>query len=119
MSDTGTGRTEAMSRTRKAWGEFGDEFAEIAQRFRTNYDQLAETTEEGSEESRTSIERAVRSIRDAVGDMADSLSDSLHDSKLAEEAEEAGASLVKAFGVTLSDLGQTLQRTAQNLEKDD
>jgi hypothetical protein len=107
------GDTTAMSRSREAWSEFGDEFSDIARRFRENYDTLSETAEGGSEKSRKSIERAVRAIRNALGEMGNSLGDTLRDPKVREETTEAGSALLNAFGVTLAELGEALQRDAE------
>jgi hypothetical protein len=109
MSDT-----NGMSRSREAWSEFGDEFADIARRFRENYESVSEAAERGSEESRKSIERAVRAIREALGHMGQSLGDSLRDPKVREETAEAGSALLNAFGVTLAELGEALQRDAED-----
>jgi hypothetical protein len=103
-----------MSRSREAWAEFGDEFTDIARRFRENYESISEAAEGGSEQSRRSIERAVESIRKAFNEMSSSLSETLRDPKVREETAEAGSSLLHAFGVTLSELGGTLQRDAED-----
>lgn len=107
------GEAEVMGRTREAWSEFGEEFADIGRRFKESYDGISETAEETTEASRDSIERAVRAIRKAVGDLGDSLGEALSDPKVRQETEEAGSKLLNAFGVTLSDLGQALQRDAK------
>jgi hypothetical protein len=110
---TDMGETGAMSRSREAWAELGREFADIARRFQENYESVSDTVEEGTDESRKSIDQAVEAIRRAVGDLAESLSETLKDPKVRSETEEAGTALVKAFGVTLSEIGETLQRDAK------
>ena len=104
--------------SREAWAALGDEFADIARRFRENYEQVTETASTGTDESRKSIERAVDAIRTAIGGTARTIGESLRDPKLKEETEEAGSALLRAVGVTLSELGQTLQRDAEREQQD-
>jgi hypothetical protein len=108
------GDTKTVSRSREAWSELGDEFADIARRFRENYESVSETAESGSETSRKSIESAVRAIRKALGDIGDSLGETLRDPKVREETAEAGSALLNAFGVTLTELGEALRRDAED-----
>jgi hypothetical protein len=98
----------------EAWAALGDEFADIGRRFRENYEQVTETASTGTDQSRKSIERAVDAIRTAIGGTARTIGESLRDPKLREETEEAGSALLRAVGVTLSELGQTLQRDAES-----
>jgi hypothetical protein len=110
---------KAMGRSREAWSAFGEEFADIAKRFRDNYESVSETAEAGTDKSRKSIERAVQAIRKAVGDMAEGLTEALRDEKVRAETEEAGSALLNAFGVTLSELGEALQRDADETADDE
>jgi hypothetical protein len=109
---------KVMSKSREAWTEFGDEFAEIANRFRENYESVSGAAEVGSDKSRKSIERSVRTIRRALSEMGDSLSKTLRDPKVREETADAGTALLNAFGVTLAELGEALQRDAEDATSD-
>jgi hypothetical protein len=108
------GESTVMSKTREAWSEFSSEFADIAEKFKANYATVAETAETGSEASRKSIERSVKAIRGAMGSMADALGNALRDPAVKDETEEAGSALLRAFGVTVSEIGEKLQRLADN-----
>lgn len=105
--------SDVMSRSREAWSEFGDEFADIGRQFRENYEALSAAAERGTDKSRKSIERSVRAIRKAVAEMGNSLAETLRDDRVRNESEEAGAALLNAFGVTLSEIGTSLQREAE------
>jgi hypothetical protein len=115
---TAMGDTKAMSKSREAWSELGDEFADIARRFRENYQSLSGTAEAGSEKSRKSIERSVRTIRKTLGELGDSLTETMRDPKFREETADAGSALLNAFGVTLTELGEALQRDAEDATTD-
>ena len=106
-------QAKSLSRSREAWAALGDEFADIGRRFREDYEKVSETAATGSEESQKSIARAVSAIRTAVDGTARTIGEALRDPKIREETEEAGSALLRAVGVTLSELGQTLQRDAE------
>ena len=105
-------QAKGLSRSREAWAALGDEFVDIGRRFREDYEKVSETAATGSEESQKTIDRAVSAIRKAVDGTARTIGESLRDPKIREETEEAGAALLRAVGVTLSELGQNLQRDA-------
>jgi hypothetical protein len=109
----GTDQAKVPSRIREAWVALGDEFADIGRRFRENYDQVSGTATRGTERSQESIDRAVNAIRKAIDGTARAIGESLRDPKIREETEEAGSALLRAVGVTLSQLGQSLQRDAE------
>jgi hypothetical protein len=110
MSDE-QGKT--LTRSREAWAAVGEEFADIARRFRDDYDRVGDTVAAGTETSQKSLDRAVHAVREAVAGTARAISDALRDPKVKEETEEAGSALLRAVGVTLSDLGESLQRDAE------
>ncbi len=105
---------KTSSPTREAWAALGDEFADIGKRFREDYEKVSETAVAGSEESQKSIDRAVMAIRGAVSGAAHAIGESLRDPKIREETEEAGSALLRAVGVTLSELGERLQKDADH-----
>lgn len=107
-------QAEALSRSREAWAALGDEFADIGRRFREDYEQVSDTAATGSEESQKSLDRAVSAIRGAVGGTAHVIGESLRDPKIREETAEAGSALLRAVGVTLSELGERLQKDADS-----
>lgn len=106
-------QAKALSRSREAWAALGDEFADIGRRFREDYEKVGETATTGTEESQNSIDRAVSAIRQAVAGTAHAIGDALADPKIKQETEEAGSALLRAVGVTLSELGEKLQRDAE------
>lgn len=109
--------TKGMSQAREAWSQFGDEFADIARRFKENYDAVAGKVTAGNDKSQKSIERAVKAIRKAMDETAKSITTALRDEQVLTETEEAGSALLKAVGTTFEELGEALKREAQN-EKD-
>ncbi len=109
--ETPTG-AKVASRSRRAWAQFGDAFGDIGRQFHQDYERVTETASEGSDESQKSIERAVKAIRTAVESTAKTIGTSLRDPKVKQETEEAGSALLHAVGVSLSDLGEKLQRDA-------
>jgi len=104
--------SETMSKTREAWSELADEFTDIAKEFRRNYEALSETVEGGTTRSRSSIERATKTVRRALDDLADTIGQSLRDPAVRSETEEAGEAFLRAVGATLSELGAKLQQAA-------
>ena len=60
------------------------------------------------------MERAVKTVTSAFEDTATAIGNSLRDPALKEETEEAGARFLRAVGVTLSELGESLQRQADD-----
>ncbi len=111
MSETGG---KALSGAREAWAEFGDAFSEIGRQFREDYEQVSESASESSEQSQQSIQRAVKAIRAALDQTARAIGGSLRDPKVKQETAEAGSALLKAVGVTLSELGEALRRDAEH-----
>jgi hypothetical protein len=107
-------RAKVPSRSRAAWTQFGDAFAEIGHQFHQDYERVTETANEGTEQSQQSIERAVKAIRRAIEDTARAIGQSLRDPKVRQETEESGSALLHAVGVSLSELGTTLQRDAEH-----
>ena len=105
------------SPTREAWAAFSEEFADIGKRFREDYEKVNETAATGSEQSQKSLERAVQAVRGAVSGTAQAIGESLRDPKIREETEEAGSALLRAVGVTLSELGERLQQDADKEKK--
>lgn len=110
MSET---EAKDLGSAREVWAEFGDAFGDIARQFRADYEQVNQTASEGSEKSRRSIQRAVKSIRTALDETARTIGSSLRDPKVRQETEEAGSALLNAVGATLSELGEALRRDAQ------
>jgi hypothetical protein len=108
---------KALSQSREAWAALGDEFGDIGRRFRENYEKVSETAATGSEEARNSLDRAVKTVSEAVRSAANSIGESLRDPKIREETDEAGAALLRAVGVTMSELGANLQRDAERAPK--
>jgi hypothetical protein len=109
---------KGLSRSREAWAALGEEFADIGRRFRENYERVSETTASGTEEARSSLDRAVKAVSEAVGGAAGAIGESLRDPKIREETVEAGSGLLRAVGVTLSELGQQLQREAEREQQE-
>ena len=103
---------KVRSRSREAWAQFGDAFGDIGRQFHQDYEHVTETASERTEKSEQSIERAVKAIRSAIEDTAKTIGVSLRDPKVKTETEEAGSALLRAVGVSLSELGGTLQRDA-------
>jgi hypothetical protein len=103
---------KAVSRSREAWAQFGDAFGDIGRQFHQNYEHVTGAAGEGTEKSQQSIERAVKAIRKAIEGTAKTIGESLRDPKVKKETEEAGSALLRAVGVSLSELGETLQRDA-------
>jgi hypothetical protein len=101
------------SRSRQAWAEFGDAFGDIGRQFHRDYERVTETAGEGTDESQKSIERAVKAVRSAVESTAKAIGTSLRDPKVKQETEEAGSALMQAVGVSLSELGEKLQRDSE------
>jgi hypothetical protein len=104
---------KVASKSREAWAQFADAFGDIGRQFHQDYEHVTETAGEGTEKSRRSMERAVKAIRTAVEGTAKSIGESLRDPKVRQETEEAGSALLHAVGVSLSELGDTLQRDAE------
>jgi argininosuccinate lyase len=104
---------KALNRSREAWAALADEFADIGRRFREDYDKVGETATTGTEKSQESIDRAVSAVCQAVAGTAHAIGDALRDPKIRQETEEAGSALLRAVGVTLSELGESLQRDAE------
>ena len=104
--------TKVVSRSRQAWAQFGDAFGDIGRQFQQDYEHVTETANEGTDESKRSIERAVKAVRTAIEGTAKTIGVSLRDPKVKQETEEAGSALMHAVGVSLSELGQRLQRDA-------
>jgi hypothetical protein len=104
---------KAFGGAREAWAEFGDAFADIGRQFREDYEQVSEGASEGSEESQQSIQRAVKAIRAALDQTARAIGGSLRDPQVKQETAEAGSALLKAVGVTLSEVGEALRRDAE------
>ena len=104
---------KALSQSREAWAALGDEFADIGRRFREHYEQVSDTAATGTEESQESLDRAVRAVRQAIDGTAHAIGESLRDPKIREETEQAGSAFLRAVGVTLSELGKTLQHEAE------
>jgi hypothetical protein len=111
-NETQAGATTS-SRTREAWREFGDAFGDIGRQFHQDYDHVSEAASEGSDRSQQSMERAVKAIRMAIQNTARTIGESLRDPKVRTETEEAGSALLSAVGVSLSEVGQKLQRDAE------
>ncbi len=109
-----TASTGRAGRSRQAWAQFADAFADIGRQFRNDYEQASEATSEGTEKAQKSLERAVTGVRTAVETTAKTISESLRDPKVREETEEAGAALLRAVGVSLSELGDVLKRRADS-----
>ena len=105
--------TKVGSRSREAWAQFGDAFGDIGRQFHQNYEHVTEAASEGTEQSQRSIERAVKAIRTAIENTAKTIGESLRDPKVKQETAEAGSGLLRAVGVSLSELGETLQRDAE------
>jgi hypothetical protein len=104
---------KAGSRSREAWRQFGDAFGDIGRQFHQDYDRVTEAASDGTETSQQSIERAVKAIRTAIEGTGRTIGESLRDPKVRKETEEAGSALLRAVGVSLSELGQTLQGDAE------
>jgi hypothetical protein len=115
--DVSGGGGRALGRSRQAWLGLGDQFEAIGKQFRQNYDRVTETATAGTEKSQASIERAVKSVGKALEDTSKAIGDSLRDPRIREETEEAGAKLLHAVGVTLAELGEALQREAEEEER--
>jgi hypothetical protein len=101
------------SRSRQAWSQFGDAFGDIGRQFHQDYEHVTEAASEGTEKSQQSIERAVKAILTAIEDTGRTIGESLRDPNVRKETEEAGAALLRAVGVSLSALGETLQADAE------
>ena len=101
------------SRSRQAWAQFGDAFGDIGRQFHQDYEHVTEAASEGTEKSQQSIERAVKAILTAIEDTGRTIGESLRDPNVRKETEEAGAALLRAVGVSLSALGETLQADAE------
>jgi prophage DNA circulation protein len=119
MEEEAMGEAEGFSKSREAWSQVGDEFADIAQRFRQAFESVAQATKAEADPSVSSIERAVRKVGDAVSSLADSLNESLHDAQVRQDADAAGSALMRAFGTTMSELGDALQRGVDEIRKPD
>jgi hypothetical protein len=105
---------KVRSRSREAWAQFGDAFGDIGRQFHQDYEHVTETASERTEKSEQSIERAVKAIRTAIEDTAKTIGTSLRDPKVRTETEEAGSALLHAVAVSLSELGERLQRDADH-----
>ena len=104
---------KVASRSREAWAQFGDAFGDIGRQFHRDYEHVTEAASEGTEQSQQSMERAVKAIRTAIEDTGKTIGESLRDPKVRKETEEAGSALLRAVGVSLSELGETLQGDAE------
>ena len=101
------------STSREAWKQFGDAFGDIGRQFHQDYEHVTDVTGEGTEKSQQSIERAVKAIRSAIEATGRTIGESLRDRKVKQETEEAGTALLRAVGVSLSNLGERLQGDAE------
>jgi len=114
MNEVRTETAGPPSKYREAWAQVGDAFGEISRQFHQDYERVTETADTGTEKSEQSIERALTEIRRAVAGTARAIGASLRDPKIRQETEDSGSALLRAVGVSLSELGATLQRGAEH-----
>jgi len=114
MNEAGAEAVGPPSKYREAWSQVGDAFGEIGRQFHQDYERVTETADTGTEKSQQSIEQAVTEIRRAVAGTARAIGASLRDPKIRQETEDSGSALLRAVGVSLAELGATLQRGAEH-----
>jgi hypothetical protein len=106
MSDDGA--------VKDAWTEVGEAFKEIGRRFTESYHQVADKADEQGDRVEDSVERSLDAVKAALKDTVAAIDDVSKDPEVKEEAKGAGHALLRALGTTLSEVGDSLQRTADD-----
>jgi ElaB/YqjD/DUF883 family membrane-anchored ribosome-binding protein len=104
MSDDGA--------VKDAWAEVGEAFKEIGRRFQDSYHQVAGKADERGDQVEDSVERSLDAVKAALKDTVAAIDEVAKDPAAKEEAKGAGNSLLHALGTTLSELGESIQRSA-------
>jgi hypothetical protein len=105
------------SRSQEAWSKLADQFSQIARQFRQHYERVSADNQPATDKARGSVERAVTTVGKAIEDTARTIDQSVRDPQVREDTGQAGSALLRAVGVTLSELGSALQREADTGRK--
>ena len=103
----------APSGSEQAWAKLADQFSSIARQFRQHYERVSASPRPEPEHTQGSVQRAASKVGRAVEDTARAIDESVRDPKVRQETGQAGSALLRAVGVTLTELGAALQREAE------